>query len=120
MDESVEHDASLRPAFPGFPDFPDQADLLAPRENCRWTDMTRTDVLSARPSGLLAPVGLALVGVFAVGREWVQPPVPAAILTLGMVALHAGPRRNLALADRTPWRLLRLGGYLFIVVSLIR
>ena len=37
-----------------------------------------------------------------------------------MVALHIGPRRNLAPADRTPWRLLRLGGYIFIFVSLIR
>ena len=82
--------------------------------------MTRADVLSARPAWLHVLVGLGLVAVFAVGPAWVQTPVTAVILIIGMVALHIGPRRNLAPADRTPWRLLRLGGYIFIFVSLIR
>jgi diguanylate cyclase (GGDEF)-like protein len=82
--------------------------------------VTSVDVLSARPAWLHAFAGLVLVAVFGFGPEWVQTPVTAIILIMGMVALHVGPRRNLVPADRTSWRLLRLGGYIFIFVSLIR
>ena len=85
--------------------------------------MTRADAsapLRARFAWLHVLVGLALAVVFYVGPAWVQTPAMAAVLILGMVALHVGPRRNLAPADRTPWRLIRAAGYLFIVASLIR
>ncbi|MFF5294253.1 putative bifunctional diguanylate cyclase/phosphodiesterase [Paractinoplanes globisporus] len=85
--------------------------------------MTRVDGLSACPARLAwlhTVVGLALVAIFQFGPESLQTPVMALVLVLGMVALHVGPRRNLAPADRTPWRLIRAGGYLFIVASLIR
>ncbi|HEX5203591.1 MAG TPA: EAL domain-containing protein [Actinoplanes sp.] len=65
-------------------------------------------------------IGLGLLAVFGLGPEWVQAPVSVLVMILGMVALYAGPRRNLRPADRLPWRLIRVAGFLFIVASVIR
>jgi diguanylate cyclase (GGDEF)-like protein len=89
--------------------------------------VTGVDAISARPAGLRArfawlhvAIGLGLLAVFGLGPEWVQAPVSVLVMILGMVALYAGPRRNLRPADRLPWRLIRVAGFLFIVASVIR
>src|SRR5690349_20022985 len=75
---------------------------------------------SARLAWLHVLLGLALIAVFCLGPEWVQTPVSAVVMVLGRVPLHTGPRRNLAPADRLPWQLIRVAGYLFIVARVIR
>jgi diguanylate cyclase (GGDEF)-like protein len=82
--------------------------------------VTRVDAPSARPAWLYAFFGLYVVAVYCFGPAWTQTPATALIMISGLVAFHLGPRRNLAAADRTPWRLIRVGAYAFVLASLIR
>jgi diguanylate cyclase (GGDEF)-like protein len=86
----------------------------------RVEPFVRRSASGARLAWLFIVVGLGLIVVFCVGPEWVQTVVAVVVMILGQVALHVGPRRNLAPADRLPWRLIVVAGYLFIVASVIR
>jgi diguanylate cyclase (GGDEF)-like protein len=76
--------------------------------------------MPARYAWLHVLGGGVLVAIFVAGPEWAQTPVMTLLMIAGMVAMHVGPRRNLQPADRTPWRLIRAAGYIFLVASLIR
>jgi diguanylate cyclase len=80
----------------------------------------RPRVLGARYAWIYMAVAAGLVVLFGYGPVWVQNPVTAVLLILGMTALHVGPKRNLERTDRAPWRFLLAAGYLFIVASVIR
>ncbi|WP_433295769.1 putative bifunctional diguanylate cyclase/phosphodiesterase [Actinoplanes sp. CA-030573] len=89
--------------------------------------MTRVDATAMRRAPLRARVawlhvvlGLGAVAVFFLGPAGLQTPISALVLIAGMTAIHLGPRFNLGPADRTPWRLLIVAGYLYIVAALIR
>jgi diguanylate cyclase (GGDEF)-like protein len=76
--------------------------------------------LPARATWLHVGAGLALLALYLAGPAWVEAPVMALIMIIGMTAMHRGQRRNLAPADRKPWRLIVAAGYLFILASVIR
>jgi diguanylate cyclase len=86
--------------------------------------VTRSDegleTIRARWAWMHVAAGLALVAVFSFGPAGAQTPAMALGIVLGMAALHIGPRRNLAPADRLPWRLIARAAWLFIVATIIR
>ncbi len=83
------------------------------------TDERRTP-WRARVAWLHVGAGLVLVAVYLLGPVWTQTPITALVMIFGMVALRIGPRRNLPPDHRTPWKLMSLAGYLFIVANVIR
>ncbi|GIM96644.1 putative bifunctional diguanylate cyclase/phosphodiesterase [Paractinoplanes toevensis] len=76
--------------------------------------------LRARFAWLHVVAGLTLVAVYCLGPVWVQTPASVVAMAGGMTSLYLGPKRNLKPADRLPWRMVRAGGWLFIVASVIR
>jgi diguanylate cyclase (GGDEF)-like protein len=76
--------------------------------------------LRARFAWLHVGAGLTLVAVYCLGPVWVQTPASVLAMAAGMTSLYAGPKHNLKPADRLPWRLIRIGGWLFIVATVIR
>jgi diguanylate cyclase (GGDEF)-like protein len=89
--------------------------------------VTTTDAIAGGPEPLRARwawrhvgVGLTLVTIYSFGPVWVQAPAMVVAIVLGMTALHIGPQRNLAPADRRPWKVIGIGGWLFIIATIIR
>jgi diguanylate cyclase len=79
-----------------------------------------TAPLRARAAWLHVGAGAALLAAYLVGPPGGQTAVMAVIMLLGMAAMYWGPLRNLAPADRMPWRLIRVAGYVFIVAWALR
>ncbi|MEU4242312.1 bifunctional diguanylate cyclase/phosphodiesterase [Actinoplanes sp. NPDC026619] len=80
----------------------------------------RAAPLRARWAWLHVAAGLPLVAIYCAGPAWVQTPASVIAMVAGMASLYLGPQRNLEAADRQPWRLIRVGGWLFIVATVIR
>ena len=85
-------------------------------------DATRPGQRLRAPYGVRVHLaaGLSLLAVQIFGPPWAQDIATALIAVLALSALHVGPGRHLAPADRGPWRHLRLAAYLFVVASVIR
>jgi diguanylate cyclase (GGDEF)-like protein len=64
--------------------------------------------------------GFAALAVFVFGPVALQTPAMGVILVSGLVALHVGPRRNIGIHQRAPWRMLTVASYLFVLASAIR
>ncbi|MET3429904.1 diguanylate cyclase (GGDEF)-like protein [Actinoplanes tereljensis] len=76
--------------------------------------------LRARFAWLHVVAGLTLVTVYCLGPVWVQTPASVLAMAGGMTSLYLGPNHNLKAADRLPWKMVRIAGWLFIVATVIR